>query len=519
MKNYGIAPQQFEELKRLKQFKIITDVESYKKTLEYLDRWYTFDEAMIQTFVSVYELETILNISVEDVLNDLKKLKITKIKDEVETITDTKSYKEALDLYYDKYKDDLFDEEVIQEFINIYHLDTRFNITPDNVWSDLAKIKKQSDIENKLIEEIGEIEDIESYKEALELYYNVFGDDMFAIEKVRRFIETFALDEYELDEIDITPNIVYRDLRAIKRSFETPNGIPYSNFTPLQPNIKPNEAVISPVQAQTKNTTPPTQTQGRQSQTTSTTPPVQPQSILDEQKLVNYIKSKPVKWEFGNPNVLQNEALKKLCSVFLSSESVSNILSPERCANMELIIQQKRARTPRAADYNKVMDVNILYELYKYSYLMTTFQVLENRKNDTLKIDQVKLWDLIQGDCRKRLENLEQEKRNNPTIRNMFQKYERDTSKIKMVVNDYVEPREYDYIYASLMTNALLVIIIDCVLNGEADIGNGYQPILQIIKQYSASDLMAALDASLNSVVNFTLGMYANSGKIPRRNQ
>ena len=271
-------------------------------------------------------------------------------------------------------------------------------------------------------------------------------------------------------------------------------------------------------QIRTTSNTPPTQPQSRQSQPTSTTPLTQAQ-ILDEQRLLNYIKAMPVKWEFGNPDALQNESLKKLCSAFISSESVSKIFNPEMCASMELLIQQKRSRYPRTADYNKAMDVNILFELYKYAYLMAAFQVLENRKNDTLKIDRVKFWNLIQTDCHKRLENLEQEKRNNPAVCNMLQKYEHDTQKVKMVVNDYVEPREYDYICASLMTNALLPIIIDYVLGGEINIGNGYQKTLQIIRQYPASDLMAALDASLSSITSFTLGMYANGGRLPRRPQ
>ena len=89
------------------------------------------------------------------------------------------------------------------------------------------------------------------------------------------------------------------------------------------------------------------------------------------------------------------------------------------------------------------------------------------------------------------------------------------SQKIKMVENDYVNPQEYDYIYASSMTGTLLSIILDCVLNGEICMGNTYQPTLQVIKKYSANDIIATLDASIAAYVNFSLGMYTNGGVLP----
>jgi len=246
-----------------------------------------------------------------------------------------------------------------------------------------------------------------------------------------------------------------------------------------------------------------------QTHTVNTTP-----TILDEQKLLDYIKAMPVKWTFSSSCVLKNESLEKLCSQLINSESVLNALDPEIFGRFELVIQLKRERASKKEDYKKVMEKNMLFELYKYSYMMNTFQILENIENDLLKIDRVKLWNMIQEDCHKRIENFEQEERNNLAIRDTFQKYEYDTQKIKLVINDYVEPREYDYIYLASMTNVLLAIYDIVLSDAEIDIGNGYQQILQVIKQYPASDIMAVLDIFINSFVNLRLGLYANGGKL-----
>lgn len=251
-----------KKMKLKKEIDTITDIKSYEKALElYYDEFENgmFDKAMIQEFIDDYQLDTVLHIGFSDVWNDLAKTKFT---EEIGVITDKQSYLESLELYYNEFDDAiLFDEEIISKFINIYHLDTRFNISANDVWNDLAKIKRQSKLEDKLIEEIGTIEDAESYREALELYFNVFGEDMFEISKVQRFIDTF-----ELYNIDITLNTVYQDLRAIKRAFESGNEISGKKTKSIQPSNKPSESTTPPVQSQTVNTTPPIQEQSRQNQ-------------------------------------------------------------------------------------------------------------------------------------------------------------------------------------------------------------------------------------------------------------
>lgn len=267
-----------------------------------------------------------------------------------------------------------------------------------------------------------------------------------------------------------------------------------------------NRAVISSLQAQNEQVQ---STDGMASQ--------QPQSVLDEQQLLNHIKNMPVQWEFSNPNALNNRELQRLCSIFLNSKEVLAYNCPEYFRQMEFVIQKKRARTPISENYEKVMNKNILYELYEYSYLMNTFHVLENRADDIINIDRIEFWTLVQDDCHRRIENLESERRRNPAIHDMFQKYELDNQKVKMIENDYIDSREYDYIYASSMTGTLLTIVLDCILSGEINMGNAYQPTLQVIKKYSSYDIIAALDASIAAYVKFSLGIYTSGGVLPKK--
>ncbi len=247
------------DLKKIKytgEIITITDKESYRKALELYYKEYTgriFDKDKIQEFIDIYKLDILLHISFSDVCIDLVRLHFENKR--IKVITDNYSYLRALELLYFNFDDIIiFDEDFICKFINAYHLDTRFNISPNDVWNDLAKIKRQSELEDKILDEIDTVEDIESYKEALELYYNVFGKDMFEIDKVQEFIDTF-----DLYDIDITSNTVYRDLRAIERAFGSRDEISQSNFTSLHPDIKPAKTITPSeeepyTQIQTTNT-------------------------------------------------------------------------------------------------------------------------------------------------------------------------------------------------------------------------------------------------------------------------
>lgn len=234
------------------------------------------------------------------------------------------------------------------------------------------------------------------------------------------------------------------------------------------------------------------------------------QSVLDTQELFNYIKTMPIKWEYSNYNVLPNKELQQLCNSFLTGGDIPRNYSPDALRALEYNIQKKRTRTLNKLDYNKIMETNILFELYKYSYCMSAIKVLVDKKNDIVKINIFELMNLIQEDCRKRLNNLEYEKRNNFAVNSMLQKYKYDTQKVKMIVNDYVDGREYDYMYAYLMS-AILMDIVNYILNTEINVANSYQSTLKIVRQYSTNNLIATLDAYISSISLSALNFYTNN--------
>ena len=417
------------------------------------------------------------------------------ILNEAKTITGYQSYMEVLKQYYIQYGEEMFLPSKIESFIAEYQLDSKYDMKLDDIVSDLEEIKKAINTTSNQAQTVSDdistepeaVNDYDSYMELLRQYYSQYGEEAFLPSKIQDFIASNQLNS----QMDIKLDDVMNDLLKISRT-----------------------AYVTPEQT----VTPPTQPQDTQKQTISTTPPVQTQSILDTQTLFDYIKDMPIKWEYANPNLSPSKDLQQLCNTFLTDMEIPKCYSRDVIMNMEYIIQKKRARTPNKEEYNKVMERNILFELFKYSYYMNFFKVLEDRKNDKVDVDKTELANLIREDCIKRFGNMEYEKRKTPAIQSVLQKYESDTQGVKMIVNDYVEPREYDYIYASLMTLTLLNIV-NFVLYSELKIDNGYQPTIQIVKKYPANDLITALDTYLASFINLALNMYTSGGILPTRPQ
>lgn len=452
-------------------------------------------------------------------------------------ITDCQSYYKMLRECYEKYGNAMLNLGVIMCLVRTYHLDDKLNKNVSDIQKDLNTIangealpgeklplyktkrwKEMKREENGFSDIFSDmfpvIHDAESYLNTLKDYYLEFDDDMFDKDVIDEFIRMYELDT----NYNISYNDVIKDLLKIKKSADitqdktaAPSVQEQSKQSQTVNTTPPKETE----QSQATSHTPPVHTQSKQSQTVSTTPP---QSILDTQTIFDYVKAMPVKWGHANPNVTPNKELQQLCNSFLTSWEIPKCYSPDSIQGMEYIIQKKRARTPDKADYNKVMETNMLFELYKYSYSMNIIKVLVDRKNDTVKINMSELMGLIQEDCRRHLSNLEYEKKTNPTIQDMLQKYNHDTQKVKMIINDYVEGREYDYIFSSLMTSTLMNIV-NYILNTEMETAKGYQPTLQVVRQYPSSDLTAALDAYISSFIGMALNSYTNGGSIPRKPQ
>lgn len=411
------------------------------------------------------------NVTANKVREDLEKIvKWNKLKNELATIDNTQSYLNALKLFCTEFGSNMSSLDMRMNFVKDYQLDTKFQIDSMAVREDI--IHMISEPQKFLIGNNRQL-----YLELLKYYYESYGDAMFYSSEIEKFESTCSKHNLNIQSYDIA-----EDLRTIRKEEKNTSKLNY------------NESIMPPVQKQhvqnqTASQMPPVHTQNKQSRTEDTTTT---QSVLDTQRLFSYVKAMPVKWEYANPSVSPNKELQQLCNSLLTGMDISKCYNPDAWKGMEYIIQKKRARTPDKPSYNKAMETNMLFEIYEYSYCMNALNVLMDRKNDTVKVNASELIKLIDEDCHKRLRNLEYEKRNNPALQDMLQKYQYDTQKVKMVVNDYVDAREYDYIYTYLMTTTLLNII-NGVLNTEMETADGYQPTLKIVRQHPASDLMAAL--------------------------
>lgn len=234
--------------------------------------------------------------------------------------------------------------------------------------------------------------------------------------------------------------------------------------------------------------------------------------ILNENDLFNCVKAIPIRFDFNYPQMKENPKLNELCNILLSGDMISQVLDAGNIESLERNLQVKRLRSTNQEDYNRSLENNILFELYKYSNLMSIFKVLEDRKNDKVKVDYQKLWEMIQIECKTRIQNLSVEKKSNPAIHNLLQRYDYDTRKFKMVINDYIDVRENDYILSGMMSS-ILYIAMNSVFFGE--INN--QPVLQMIKSYSSKEIMCMLEALIINTATLRLTTYANGGSMFER--
>lgn len=246
--------------------------------------------------------------------------------------------------------------------------------------------------------------------------------------------------------------------------------------------------IAIPLKTSSEAPTPP-QSQPRPSaQQAPVPPPKAPNKPSIEEELLNYLKAQPICWEF--PLTTQDKALNKFCEALVFSDSVTGVGSNEAIKNLELTIQKKRARNPRLADHNAAMEGNILAILYEYSYLMHIFHALDDMKFDTTKVDIEKLWLLIQQDCNARINNLDEEKRKNPTIQIVLDKYKYDNQINRLKVLNDATGREMDYIIAFIMAYSLLAVISLLL---------GNPKLLQPLKPYSADDIAGMMNALINA--------------------
>lgn len=228
-----------------------------------------------------------------------------------------------------------------------------------------------------------------------------------------------------------------------------------------------------------------------------------PQFAPIEKKLFIAIKAQPIKFSYTDPYLAQNAYLyDTILSILNNTDEIKALLSEKMIQGLEVGIRTKRMRNPSVADHNRSMEKNILNPLYQYSEMMNLFFALETLGKPT-QFNFGQMIEMIQNDCKTRIENLEQEKLRNPAINDVLRKYAADTSKIPVPLLGYVSAREYDYMCVYLMAAVLMTSLT--IIFGNSAYSN--------IKKYSAAEITSLLDSSISTLVATYLSLYSRGGR------
>ena len=330
-----------------------------------------------------------------------------------------------------------------------------------------------------------------------EKYQKVHFSMIIAVnEEISKYMLNRSAPMHQLDDADykrLEQSLLLRR-QDIEDKYNLGNFQDYVERVKIAIPLKTSPEAPTPPQSQPRPSTP------APAQQAPTPPPKAPSkpNLSIEEELLNYLKAQPSCWEF--PLTTQDKALNQFCEALVFSKDVTGVGSNEAIKNLELTIQKKRARNPRLADHNAAMEGNILAILYEYSYLMHIFHALDDMKFDTTKVDIQKLWLLIQQDCNARINNLDEEKRKNPTIQIVLDKYKYDHQIVRLKVLNDATGREMDYIISFVMAYSLLTVISLLL---------GNPKLLQPLKPYPADDIAGMMNALINASVGLRFTAYS----------
>lgn len=215
-----------------------------------------------------------------------------KLKTMIPVIDDKKTYYETLDLFYTELGNKMLEDKMILDFLEYYDLDSKLHIDYWNIFDDLYLIKEGNLNKSKTFcnvspkkylytkEEsnrkweklktmIPVIGDKETYYEALDLYYEEFGNMMLESDMILNFLEYYNLDS----KLHIDYWNVFDDLYLVKEE-----NLKKSTSLKKQTTKKQTISNTSSTQSQRKRTQTKNDTFQAQAKTASQTPPVQKQS-------------------------------------------------------------------------------------------------------------------------------------------------------------------------------------------------------------------------------------------------
>lgn len=214
----------------------------------------------------------------------------------------------------------------------------------------------------------------------------------------------------------------------------------------------------------------------------------------------------PIRWEFGTPSTV-NQELSKICNAIVSSRLCSDTYTANRIMDWESSICVMRGRNFRQEARDEDVENNLLAMLYRYSYLMNLYPFLRKEPN-RLSINWEQLMSLIKDECVRRIENLDIEMQNNPSISNLLQKYKAPPQKRKLYALSDINNREYDYVVASIMVEMLTSILQIFTSFYNSTCTHEEVSVFSSLAKYPDEEVMMMLNQYISAFVPFCLNKF-----------
>ncbi len=354
-----------------------------------------------------------------------------------------------LERYWKKYENGAFMEQPTQNFIMTHQLDKKFNINKYDVWDAINRYKEVFETDpsmkwnNMTFSNV--ISDYSSYLRELELYYKIYGLNMYKPDMINNFIFT-----HRLDRMNISNEDVLQDL----------NDISSAASQKTEKQVSAHVLATDSVRA---------------SQSTK----------LNEKAVLDYLTKVPVTFSFDYPHSTENQQLNRICSM-LAESVMDMVLNTDNIKALKNNLATKRNRVSTECEYTNSLRSNIVYASYNYSYLMSIFDAIADEPTNNIHVDFNRLWQLITAENKKCVENLNHEIHTNSAVQEMLSQY----------TGRPTEDLECDYIFTFLMSD-MLSHIFTGIFSSEQ--------LLRDLQSYSPEEVKFVLDKYVMSFISMKL--------------
>lgn len=200
-----------------------------------------------------------------------------------------------------------------------------------------------------------------------------------------------------------------------------------------------------------------------------------------EELIMQKINSLPRTFDYSS-TTLNNNALFGGCVTMLA-DILDSVVSSNNVNQLKLTLSAKKQRYNSTTEYNKCLENNIVFELYKYDNFIKIFNIFDSDMNNLNKMNYQTFCMIMLNDSKKNVSSAKQLAQNNSFIRNLLVNYSyKDT-----------ENREFDYIFSSLKVS-VIALAMQSVLYGYIEISDKRISGKEFFKHFSSKNNIAALD-------------------------